>query len=198
MNAGVLPASALPPWRQRPGAAPSVGLWVFMAVATALFALFGVAYVMRLSAGDAVALALPRQLWLSTAWLLAGSLLLQRAAWRAQRGRAARAPLLAGGGCALLFVACQAWAWAALLGARVSFTGNPAASFFYVLTALHGLHVLGGLLAWAWVLGASDRAPWRIVLCARYWHFLLGVWAALFATLGLIDPELAGRICGTR
>lgn len=200
MSAGVLPTPAVPQWRQRPGAAPSVGLWVFMAVATVLFSLFGVAYVMRLSAGDAIAIALPRQLWLSTAWLLAGSLLLQRAAWRAQGsgpgGRSVRAPLLAGGICGLAFVSTQAWAWEALLGARVSFAGNPAGSFFYLLTALHALHVAGGLLAWAWVLGAP--APWRIALCARYWHFLLVVWAMLFAILGLIDPELAGRICGTR
>ncbi|MBV8034643.1 bb3-type cytochrome oxidase subunit III [Roseateles sp.] len=198
MNAGALPVPAALQWRVRPGAAQSVGLWVFMAVATTLFSLFGVAYVMRLSASDAVAIGLPWQLWLSTASLVAGSLLLQQAARRAQRGHASRAPLLAGGACALLFVACQAWAWAALLGARVSFTGNPAGSFFYVLTALHGLHVLGGLLAWAWVLRAPDAAAWRIALCARYWHFLLAVWVVLFTALGTLDPEVAARICGSR
>lgn len=95
-------------------------------------------------------------------------------------------------------MACQAWAWQALLGARVSFTGNPAGSFFYVLTALHGLHVAGGLLAWAWVQRAPDRAAWRIALCARYWHFLLLVWIALFVAFSTIDPEVAARICGTR
>ncbi|MDG0833376.1 bb3-type cytochrome oxidase subunit III [Pelomonas saccharophila] len=184
--------------RQRPGAAQSVALWVFMGVATALFSLFGVAYVMRLSASDAVAIGLPWQLWLSTGWLLAGSVLLQQAAWRAQGGQAPRAPLLAGGACTLAFVATQAWAWQALLGARVSFTGNPAGSFFYLLTALHALHVAGGLAAWAWVLRSPGQAPWRIALCARYWHFLLLVWVVLFTALGLIDPEVAGRICGTR
>jgi cytochrome c oxidase subunit 3 len=184
--------------RQRPGAAHSVALWVFMGVATTLFSLFAVAYVMRLSASDAVAIGLPRQLWLSTAWLVAGSVLLQQAAWRAQGGQSSKAPLLAGGACALAFVATQAWAWAALLGAKVSFIGNPAGSFFYLLTALHALHVAGGLVAWAWVQRAPDQAPWRIALCARYWHFLLIVWVALFTALSVIDPEVAGRICGTR
>jgi len=185
-------------WRLQPGAAQSVGLWVFMAVATTLFSLFGVAYVMRLSSSDAVAIGMPWQLWLSTACLVAGSLTLQQAAWRAQRGETARALMLVGGGCALAFVAVQAWAWIVLLNAKVSFIGNPAGSFFYVLTALHGLHVAGGLLAWARVQRAPDQAAWRIALCARYWHFLLGVWIALFSAFSIIDPELAARICGTR
>ena len=202
MSAGVLTPPAPLGLRLRPGAAQSIGLWVFMGVVTALFSLFGVAYVMRLSASDATAIGMPWQLWLSTAWLLAGSVALQQAAWRAQRGLAARAPLLTGGACALAFVATQGWAWQALLGAKVSFAGNPAGSFFFVLTALHALHVVGGLLAWAWVQRSPERlsegVAWRIALCARYWHFLLFVWVALFAMLRCIDPAIAAQICGTR
>ncbi|MBV8125378.1 MAG: bb3-type cytochrome oxidase subunit III [Burkholderiaceae bacterium] len=198
MSAGVLAPSVLGWQRAQPGAAHSVGLWVFMGVATVLFSLFGVAYVMRLSASDAVAIGLPWQLWLSTAWLLVGSALMQQAAWRAQRGQVSRPAMLAGGGCALAFVVTQAWAWQALLGAKVSLIGNPAGSFFYLLTALHALHVAGGLVAWAWVQLSSERAAWRVALCARYWHFLLLVWMALFTAFSLIDPEAAARICGTR
>jgi len=202
MNAGVLNPPAPLGLRLRPGAAQRIGLWVFMGVATALFSLFGVAYVMRLSASDATAIGMPWQLWLSTAWLLAGSMALQQAAWRAQRGLAVQAPLRAGGACALAFVATQGWAWQALLGAKVSFAGNPAGSFFFLLTALHALHVAGGLVAWAWVQRSpkrlSEGAAWRIALCARYWHFLLLVWVALFAMLRFIDPAIAAQICGTR
>lgn len=85
-----------------------------------------------------------------------------------------------------------------MLGARVSFIGNPAGSFFFVLTALHALHVAGGLIAWAWVQRSPQPAAWRIALCARYWHFLLLVWIALFGMLSFIDPQIAARICGTR
>ena len=198
MSAGVLTPPAPLGLRLRPGAAQSIGLWVFMGVVTALFSLFGVAYVMRLSASDATAIGMPWQLWLSTAWLLAGSVALQQAAWRAQRGLPAQALLLAGGGCALAFIAVQGWAWQALLGAKVSFAGNPAGSFFFLLTALHALHVVGGLVAWAWVQRSPERSAWRIALCARYWHFLLLVWVVLFAALRLIDPQVAALICGTR
>jgi cytochrome c oxidase subunit 3 len=66
---------------------------------------------------------------------------------------------------------------------------------------MHGLHVLGGLAAWAWTVHAAwpdpAAAAWRIALCARYWHFLLAVWGVLFALLGWVTPEVARAICGT-
>jgi cytochrome c oxidase subunit III len=179
----------LDPHRPAPAA---IGLWVFIGVASTLFALFLTAYAMRMDrAPDWTKLALPWQLWLSTALLVAGSVLLARAS---SAGDNARAPLLGAGACAIAFVACQLWAWQSLADARVSFTGNPAASFFYVLTALHGLHVAGGLVAWARVLRAPQAE--RIGLLARYWHFLLAVWLALFAALGWLTPEIVAFICG--
>ena len=188
------------------GATTGIGLWVFMGVATALFALFIMAYVMRMNGGDAVAIALPWQLWLSSALLVTGSVLLQQAS-AAARGASpagARRLLLAGGVCAVAFLGGQLWAWQALLTAQVSPAGNPAGSFFYLLTAMHGLHVVGGLVGWAWTVRAGRRfvadpaaVAWRIALCARYWHFLLAVWVLLFATLGGLTPEVVRFICGT-
>jgi cytochrome c oxidase subunit 3 len=168
----------------------AIGLWVFIGVASTLFALFLTAYAMRMDrAPDWSQLNLPWQLWLSTALLAAGSALLARAAARDQRST-----LVGAGVCALAFVACQLWAWQVLAEARVSFAGNPAASFFYLLTAMHGLHVAGGLVAWAQVL--RRPAPERIALLARYWHFLLLLWLVLFAALGWLTPEIVAFICG--
>ena len=199
---GAGPGAGLP-LRLRPGAAPGIALWAFIGVATSLFSLFIVAYVMRMSSPDATAIAMPWQLWLSSAWLVAGSVLMQRAAMLGGRAALARWPLRAAGACALAFVVVQWWAWQALLGQQVSLQGNPAGSFFYLLTAMHALHVAGGLVGWLVTMQALRREPggadesWRIALCARYWHFLLAVWLALFAALGLISPELAAAICGT-
>jgi len=186
--------------------APGTGLWVFIGVASTLFALFLSAYVMRMDgAADWSTIVLPQQLWLSSALLLAGSVLLQRAGTsaRAARWPAARTLLLAGGVCAMAFIGVQLWAWQSLLSARVGLAGNPAASFFYVLTALHGLHVLGGLAAWASTVPAvlprpadPARVVRRIALCARYWHFLLAVWLVLFAALGWLTPDVVRFICG--
>ena len=185
-----------------------VGLWVFMGVATALFTLFTAAYRMRMASSDWSSIALPWQLGLSTALLVAGSAAMQVAAAAAHRGRwpRARAWLLAGGACAAAFLGAQLWAWQALLEAHVLVSGNPAASFFYLLTAMHGLHVMGGLIAWsvtahgAWPADRAEPAlpgaAHAIGLCARYWHFLLAVWVVLLATLAGATPALVAWVCG--
>ncbi len=194
-----LAAGALPP-----GAAQSTGLWFFIGVGSTLFTLFIVAYVMRMSERDASAIAMPWQLWLSSVVLIAASALLQTGAAAAARGGGGRGLFLAGGLCALVFLGVQWWGWQAQLGRQISLQGGPAGSFFYMLTAMHALHVAGGLVAW-WVTlrgwppqAEAARQDWRPALCARYWHFLLLVWLALFAALSLITPELAGLLCGTR
>jgi cytochrome c oxidase subunit 3 len=185
------------------GDAPaSIGLWVFMGVVTVLFALFLTAYAMRMDSPDWQPIALPWQVWLSTALLAAGSVSMQAAVGLARAGRmaGARRALRLGGLGAAAFVASQLWAWHALQAIHVGPANNPAGSFFYLLTAMHGLHVLGGLAGWAFAAGfrgSGEGAVLRMALCARYWHFLLAVWAVLLAALGWLTPEIVRYICGT-
>ncbi len=76
--------------------------------------------------------------------------------------------------------------------------GNPAASFFYLLTAMHGLHVIGDLVGWwveargVWRQADPASVAWRITLCARYWHFLLVVGRAICGH-GFADPRTGSR-----
>jgi cytochrome c oxidase subunit 3 len=78
-----------------------------------------------------------------------------------------------------------------LVIAGVYLQSNPASSFFYLLTAMHGLHLLGGIVALAWTtVRAWQNAytPERhlgVELCVVYWHFLMLVWLWLFALLSL-------------
>lgn len=190
----VLPLQAERAPLDRP-AAISVALWVFIAVVCALFGLFFAAYVMRLAGLEGYPLAMPWQFWLSTGLLAAGSGALEIAR-RTADAASARRWSLAGGALALAFVATQFGAWQALAGARVFVNGNPAASFLYVLTGLHAAHVIGGLVGWGYAWRAPSAQRWRIALCARYWHFLLLLWVVLFATLGLLTPEVVRAICG--
>jgi len=184
----------------RPQAAASTGLWFMMAVSSSIFFLLLVAYVMRLNGLEGFPLALPWQFMLSSALLALGGLALElgrRSATRDARG------LRWGGLCALAFVLVQLWGWQALASARVLPSGNPAASFLYLLTAMHGLHVLGGLWGWwrclrAWPRADAAQRAMGLALCARFWHFLLLLWALLYATLGWLTPELVRAICGTR
>jgi cytochrome c oxidase subunit 3 len=201
-------ATTAPVVMQRRGANLSVGVWLLIGVGGSLFGLFLLAYALRMLEADWTPLALPGQLRLSTALLVLASLALQGAARHAQRGQwlAAGRRYTAGGACALAFMACQWWAWQVLAAGHVGVSTSPMASFFYLFTAVHGLHVLGGLLAWAmaWPLlamapeSASRRtaAASQLRLCARYWHFLLLVWLLMYAALSWLTPEVVQFICG--
>jgi len=180
----------------------SVGLWAFIGVATSLFSLFLVAFAMRMDSPDWHRVALPWQVWLSTGLLGAASVAMQLSTRAARAGHMerARTALRLGGLGAAAFVASQLWAWQALYALHVVPANNPAGSFFYLLTAMHGLHVVGGLVAFAYVVmdrGSGARTVTRIGLCTRYWHFLLGLWLVLLAALGWLTPEIVRYICGT-
>lgn len=172
--------------------APRVGLVVFLAVVVSVFALTVSAYLMRMGMGaDWRPVPLPGLLWTNSAALVLASLALQlawRAAARGQARRLRRA-LAAGGGFTLAFLIGQLLAWQRLEAAGYYLAANPANAFFYLLTALHGAHLLGGLVAWGRVLarlgGGADAISLRagVELCALYWHFLLLVWALLFGLL---------------
>lgn len=189
-----------------PGSAAPVlktGLTVFMVVVSVLFALFLIAFVMRMQFQDWRTPPLPWQLWGSTAMLMLSSAVLHWAQWSARRGQTAdlKMALLAAGGLSVAFVAGQLWGWQQLLAQGYVAAANPANGFFYLLTSLHGLHVLGGLLALAGVAakcwrGAANSALY-VQLCARYWHLLLALWLVLFAAMFWLTPELARAICGT-
>ena len=97
--------------------------------------------------------------------------------------------LLAGGLAAAVFLAGQVLAWKQLVAAGYRLATNPADAFFYLITAVHGLHVLGGLVALgrtgAKLRRGAGMAELRLgaELCAMYWHFLLAVWIVLFGLL---------------
>jgi cytochrome c oxidase subunit 3 len=168
-----------------------VGLSVFLAVATSLFALLISAYHMRMMGEDWTRLAVPRVLWLNTAVLILASVAMQWTRVAARWGQLDRVKngLIAGGVLTFSFLAGQLWAWQQMDAAGYFLTANPAYSFFYLLTALHGLHLLGGLWVWgrttAKVMRGVEVAKVRlsVELCTVYWHYLLLVWLVLFAVL---------------
>lgn len=170
-----------------------LGLWVFLAVVTSLFALFLAAYTMRMHHGDWVHVTWPSLLWLNTALLVAASVALQAArnALRGGRAGVVRGGLLAGGALTILFLGAQLVAWQQLAASGHFPQGTPAAAFFYLLTAVHGLHLLGGLWVWGRTVGRLAGGAelidlkLNVELCSEYWHFLLLVWLALFAVLKL-------------
>ncbi len=168
-----------------------VGLGVFLAVATSLFALLISAYHMRMMGTDWVRLPLPRVLWANTVVLVLASVAMQWTLVAASRSEPERVKrgMIAAGALTFGFLVGQAWAWQQMDAAGYFLAANPAYSFFFLLTAVHGLHLLGGLWvqvrATARVLRGAEAEAIRlsIQLCTVYWHYLLGVWVVLFAVL---------------
>lgn len=185
------PADAFPRTQSGTMPAAKVGMGVFLAVVGSLFALFSSAYFMRMGFSDWRSLPLPRILWLNTIVLVLSSVALQCAVAAARGGRIdmVRLGLVTGAMTAFAFLAGQWLAWLELTSSGHFLTANPANSFFYLITGMHGLHIVGGLAGLATVTarayrgGAPARLRLGVELCAMYWHFLLFVWLAVFAIL---------------
>jgi len=170
-----------------------LGLWIFLAVVTVLFSALISAYVVRMGLSDWVALPEPALLWVNTGFLILSSVAFQWAFVAAKKERRdhVQRGLWGGGVFGTLFVLGQILAWQQLNAAGHFLAVNPANTFFYLITALHGLHMLGGLVAW---VGTTlkmrqkphwDRLPLTLEVCAIYWHFLLFVWLILFGLMWL-------------
>ncbi len=168
-----------------------IGLFVFLAVVTSLFALFISAYTMRMELGDWRPLPDPSLLWLNTGLLIFSSIALQWAYIATGKGQVntVRNALLVGGFFAFAFMLGQLLAWQQLVEAGYYANTNPANAFFYLITGTHALHLLGGLVAWGRTTiklsSGSEIASIRtsVELCAVYWHFLLAIWVILFGLM---------------
>jgi cytochrome c oxidase subunit 3 len=162
------------------------GLLAFLGTVSMLFVGFTSAYILRRASADWQPLKAPPILWVNTAALLASSASLEMAR-RRLRGwdlsSCARFVLLTGA-LGLLFVAGQYVGWQQLAAQGVFLASNPHSSFFYVLTGLHAIHILGGLCWFVAVLRRLHRMAYLpgedgLRLFATYWHFLGVLWVYL-------------------
>ena len=177
------------PEAYRPPAAKVV-LILYFGVAAVLFGLVTSAYLMRMGApgmghGPMAGwrpLPEPPLLWVNTAILVLASVAWDGARIGVRRGQGPVGWGLAAGVLGIMFVAGQLLLWSRFIAAGHGLSGDPAAAFFYLITALHGLHVAGGLWFWSQAMlalrGDGDAAL-RFQLTATYWHFLLLVWLVM-------------------
>lgn len=203
------------PGDYRPSA-EKVGLLTYFCVALVLFSLITASYLMRMTHGaveglphDWRSIPRPALLWVNTAVLILASLVWEAARHAARNGHKKRMRdwLFAGGALGFLFLAGQLIVWRQLHDAGYFLAGpslclsdwsgidqpalhfvssNPAIGFFFLITAIHGLHIAGGLGAWSRAVArlTGGREIGSIVdLSAIYWHFLLAVWLAMFGLM---------------
>ena len=167
-----------------------VGVWAFLATVTMLFMGFTSAVLLRRASPDWQPLQVPSLLYASSAALVLSSLALGIARRRllgwdlvgSQRW------LGASGLLGMAFVAAQLGAWRQLAAHGVFLATNPSSSFFYVLTGIHILHLLGGLGWWILVTLKLRRLAYApgedgLGLFATYWHYLGVLWLYLLALM---------------
>lgn len=189
------------------------GLRALLCVISSMFFLFIIAFVIRSQlsdwehlSGPWKPLADPWQLWVNTGFLLLASIFFQWSRMSSKQGniRNTAQGLVLGGVFTIAFIGGQLMVWREMEALGYYVAVNPANSFFYLLTGLHGLHLLGGLVAWLrtsykmWRGAAVQSIAASVELCAIYWHYLLGLW---FVLLGLLtsSPETYAafaRLCG--
>jgi len=168
-----------------------VALTTFLAVATSFFALILSAYSLRMELGDWVPMTEPSVLWINTGVLVLASVVFQWTRNNAVSGNVAliKPGLLMTGVLTTAFLAGQWLAWQELNASGQYMTVNPSNAFFFLLTGVHGLHILGGMYVWgratvrAFGGQEMDVVRHSVELCTIYWHFLLLVWLVLFGLM---------------
>ncbi len=173
-----------------------IGMWVALASILMMFTALSSAYIVRAaSANDWQPLKMPRIVLLSTALIIISSFTLEaaRRKWKDTVSDGHRRWLLVTMALGIGFLISQLLTWRQLARQGIYIASNPHSSFFYLLTAAHGVHLLGGLAALAYLL-LRARAPQEDELAVAksqagadaitiYWHFMDFLWLYLFVLL---------------
>ena len=166
-------------------------LWLFMITSVMLFAALTSAYIVRQGEGNWMIFEFPVELWYSTAILVLSSVSMHWAYLKAKEDELEmlKTGIIITTILGLGFLGLQFYIWSVLVDHEVFFVGNPSGSFLYVLTGIHGLHLIGGIIYLLILLKASikyevhSKNLTRLEMCMTYWHFLDGLWVYLFIFL---------------
>jgi cytochrome c oxidase subunit 3 len=166
-------------------------VWLFIVTIVMLFAALTSAYLVKQGEGNWLHFDLPQMFWISSGIILLSSISMQFAYIAAKKDHIPKIKiflsltLLLG----LAFLSGQYMSWGELVQQDVFFVGNPAGSFIYVLTGLHGFHLISGIIFLLFILYSafkyrihSKNMTW-MVMSTTYWHFLGALWLYLFIFL---------------
>ena len=166
-------------------------LWLFIVASIMLFAAFTSGYIVRRAEGNWVEFELPSMFMVSTLFIIASSGTMH---WAYLSGKKLdfdkqKLALWLTIALGVAFLACQYFAWLQLIAEKVFFVGNPSGSFLYVISGLHGVHIIAGIcVLLAPLIGvyrniAQVKNMLRLELASIFWHFLDILWIYLYVFL---------------
>lgn len=175
-------------------------VWLGIVSSVTVFTMLLVAYIIRRTGSGWADIKLPSVFLISTVVILLSSLTLNNAvqAFRHERFSSYRTNLGTTLALGMLFILLQGWGWRQMIRAGVMLEGNPAGGFIYVISGIHLLHILIGLVFLVIMLiEALRRRPYidsfvysvnppnrlKIRLITLYWHFVDILWIGLFIFL---------------
>ena len=167
------------------------GMWLFMASVMMLFMSLTSAYIVRQSEGNWVFFELPSLFYVTSVIIVLSSITMQLGYAWAKRDNASmtKLMLLITSVFGIAFLVGQFFGWKQLVGNSIYLVGNPSGSFLYILTGLHGLHIISAIIFLLIMLNASLKGKvhagnmTKMEMCTTYWHFLGGLWLYLFVFL---------------
>jgi cytochrome c oxidase subunit 3 len=175
-----------------------IAMWFFLLVVLMTFGILIGAYVFSYNN------AMPEwkpfeiipQVWISTALIVASSITykISQKALNSDKQKTAKTWLLATTVLGAAFISSQILAWLALVKRGVYVQSNPYAGFFYIMTAVHAVHVLGGIVILGYIVlrtwhetSSDDELEKRKTIAKTvgcYWHCMDALWLVLFLLLG--------------
>ncbi len=163
-------------------------LWLAIVSIIMMFAAFTSAYLVRRAEGNWLEFTIPQIFIYSTVVLLISSITMHLSLWAAKKDRflLLRTSISITFVLGTIFLVMQVLGWGELTRNNVFLVGNPSGSFFYVLSGLHGLHIVSALivlifaLVGAFKLNIHAKKLNQIEMCVTYWHFLDLLWLYLF------------------
>ena len=169
-------------------------VWLFIVSITMMFAAFTSAYIVRRSEGNWQDFALPAGMLVNTILLVLSSVSLQYGYFAAKKDnlKALKTALFVTFVLGVAFLLGQWSVWSELVDNKIFFggaTANPSGSFLYVLTGVHGFHLVTGLIYLIIVLNSAFRFKvhsknmLQLEMCTTYWHFLGALWIYLYLFL---------------
>jgi cytochrome c oxidase subunit 3 len=166
-------------------------MWIFIMSVLMIFGALTSAYIVRRAEGNWLDFVLPQLFWLNTGVIMISSMTMHWAYLAAKRDRleTVKIAMVITTILGVAFLVGQYMAWGQLVDQKIYLVGNPSGSFVYILSGLHGLHIVGGVIFLLIVLTSTfkykvhSKSLNQIEMCATYWHFLGGLWLYLFVFL---------------